>query len=210
MSTGGSNDLYLTINDFARHTGWLHAPMTAYAKDGLVIFAGLLLAGWWVARRRPSRVMAAALLAPVSTVLAVALNQPLIKLVNETRPYVVHPGALVLVSRTSDPSFPSDHAAMAGAVAMGLFLVSRRLGLVAAAFALVMAFARVYVGAHFPQDVVVGLAFGAGVAVVVWLLGRIPTTKLVDMLRGSRLSPLVASAQLAAPVRESVDSGARS
>lgn len=193
------NELYIRINDFARETGWLHAPATAYAKYGLVIFAALLLAGWWMARSRPAGVMAAALLAPVSTLLAVAVNQPIIRHVAESRPYVVHPSALVLVSKTADPSFPSDHAAMAGAVAAGLFLVSWRLGLAATVCALTMAFVRVYVGVHYPQDVLAGLGVGAAVALLVWLLLRIPVTRLVDWLRGTRLRPLIASADGPAP-----------
>ena len=44
------------------------------------------------------------------------------------RPYQTHPWLLVLASRTSDFSFPSDHAVMAGAVAAGLLLVSRLTG----------------------------------------------------------------------------------
>jgi membrane-associated phospholipid phosphatase len=191
VSADTPHDLYMTVNDFARSTGWLHAPMTAYAKYGLLIFAGLLLIGWWVARGRPAKVMAAALLAPVATVVAVGLNQPIIKSVAETRPYVVHPGALVLVSRTSDPSFPSDHAAMAGAVAAGLLFVAWRLGLVAAVCALVMAFARVYVGAHYPHDLLAGLAFGAAIAGLVWLLLRVPVTRIVEHLRGTRVLPLL-------------------
>jgi undecaprenyl-diphosphatase len=71
----------------------------------------------------------------------------------------------VLAHRSSDYSFPSDHAVMAGAVAGGLFLVNRRLGAVAAAAALLMAFARVYIGAHWPGDVLVGLMVGGVVCV---------------------------------------------
>jgi membrane-associated phospholipid phosphatase len=193
------DELYLKINGFARDTGWLHGPATAYAKYGLVVFAALLLVGWWIARPRPARVMAAALLAPVSTLLAVAVNQPIIRHVAESRPYVVHPNALVLVSKTADPSFPSDHAAMAGAVAVGVWLVSWRLGLVATACALVMAADRVYVGVHYAQDVVAGLGVGAFAALLVWLLLRIPVTRLVDRGRTTRLRPLLESADGPAP-----------
>lgn len=44
---------------------------------------------------------------------------------------------------------PSNHATMAGAVPIGLLLVSRRLGVVTAAAAVLLAFSRGYVGAHF-------------------------------------------------------------
>jgi membrane-associated phospholipid phosphatase len=50
------------------------------------------------------------------------------------------------------------------AVVFGAMLISRRLGWVAVVMAVVMAFARVYVGAHFPLDVVAGLAVGAAVS----------------------------------------------
>ena len=68
--------LYLDINDFSRHTSWLHTPMAAYAKYGLGVFAILMLIAWWYARRQPDRVMASALLAPVLAVLAFVINQP--------------------------------------------------------------------------------------------------------------------------------------
>ena len=42
--------LMLAVNSFARHTGWLHAPVLAYASYGVVLFAALLLAGVLVAR----------------------------------------------------------------------------------------------------------------------------------------------------------------
>lgn len=183
--------LFGQLNDFARHTGWLHAPMQAYAADGLVLFALLLVAGWWLARARSPRTMAAALWAGGGMLLAVALNQPIVKSVHEARPYTVHPHILVLAHRSADFSFPSDHAVMSGAVAAGLWLVSRRLGVFAAVAALLMAFARVYIAAHYPHDVIVGLAMGAGVVLVGWLLLATPLTMLVEWLARTPLRPLL-------------------
>jgi membrane-associated phospholipid phosphatase len=128
--------------------------------------------------------LAAAGWAPVATLIAVALNQPLGRLVGEARPYVTHPHILRLAAPTSDFSFPSDHAVMGGAVAVGLLLANRRLGLVAAVLALVLAFARVYIGAHYPWDVLGGLTFGAAVTGLGWLLLRRPLTTLTRWLRG--------------------------
>ncbi|MFD2768076.1 hypothetical protein [Micromonospora eburnea] len=56
--------------------------------------------------------------------LAVAGNQPIVSAVNRPRLYMTLSGILVLADRSTDPSFPSDHATMAGAVAAGLLAVA--------------------------------------------------------------------------------------
>lgn len=189
--SGDGND-FRSINDFAQETPWLHGVMTTYARYGVVLFALLLLAGWWVARSKGGpRRMARALIAPLGVLIAVAANQPLVHHVDEARPHAVFPHALLLVHASTDGSFPSDHATMAGAVAAGLLLVSVRLGLVASAAALLMAFARVYVGAHFPVDVVAGLAFGALVALVVSFIATPLVERLVTRMTAGRLAPLL-------------------
>lgn len=176
--------LMLAVNELAKDTPWLHAVVLAYASYGVVLFGLLLLLGLLYARHRSSAALAAAGWAGLATVLAVALNQPLGQRVGEARPYAVHPGLLRLASPTADFSFPSDHCVMAGAVAVGLLLVSRRLGLVAVVLAVLMAFARVYIAAHYPWDVAAGLLFGAGVALLGWLALRLPLTWATERLRG--------------------------
>jgi undecaprenyl-diphosphatase len=181
------------VNRFARATPALHAPMRLYAEYGVVLFAGLLLLSWWLARADGARAVAAALWAPVGMLLAVAVNQPLVNDVREDRPYTVFPHALVLVGRSHDYGFPSDHAVMAGAVAAGVLLAHRRLGAVTVVAALLLAFSRVYVAAHFPLDVVVGLILGAAVTVAGYLVVRRPLTALATRLTRTPLRPLLAS-----------------
>ena len=190
---GGDRHDFELVNRLARDTGWLHGPVVAYATYGVILFAGLLVVGWWLARRSGSaRRTAAAVWAGIGTVLAVGLN--LVSLVHEARPYTVIPHALLLVPASADPSFPSDHATMAGAVAAGLFLVNRRLGVIAGALALLMGFARVYVGAHYPIDVAAGLAVGAAVVLLGYAAIRPLLVPVVDALGRSRLRPLVLAA----------------
>src|SRR4051794_31375939 len=170
--------IFTAVNAFARTTPWLHGFLLGYATYGVVLFAVLLGWGWWIARQRGSG-MPAALWAPVGVLLAVAVNQPIVVAVGEPRPYTVLPHLLVLATPSADPSFPSDHATMAGAVAAGLLLVDRRLGAVAAAAAVLMGFARVYIAAHYPQDVLAGFALGALVTLVGYMLVRRLLTLLV-------------------------------
>ncbi len=62
-------------------------------------------------------------------------------------------------------SFPSGHSASAAAFATGAALEMPVLGAPLGALAAGVAFSRIYTGAHYPSDVVAGLAIGAGVAI---------------------------------------------
>lgn len=192
--SGDSHDFRI-VNDFARDTSWLHGFMEFVARDRIFLLGLALLAGWWLGRRGKSpRQVAIAVWSALAALAAVALVQPIASATDEKRPFVVLPHVLQLISHANDAGFPSDHATAAGAVAAGLFFVSWRLGLVTLLWSLIVAFSRVYVGVHFPQDVAAGLALGAvvavlGVFVVVPLL-----TRIAEWLVKTPLRPLIVAA----------------
>src|SRR6266545_4878153 len=84
----------------------------------------------------------------------------------------------------------------AGAAAVGLVFVSRVLAAAAVAAALLMAFARVYVAAHYPVDVAAGLVLGAVVAVACYALSRRLLVRGVHAVASTRLRPLVTASAL--------------
>lgn len=62
-------------------------------------------------------------------------------------------------------SFPSDHAMLFFTLATGLFFVSRILGIIAIAHAIfVICLPRIYLGLHYPTDILVGALLGIGVS----------------------------------------------
>ncbi|MEU6587000.1 phosphatase PAP2 family protein [Nocardia sp. NPDC046763] len=197
--------IFYDINDFARDTPWLHPIVSGYANYGVVLFGVLLLAGWWIARRDgdPAR-MVAAVWAPLGMLIALVINQPIAAAVDETRPCNALHDIVVLHCNT-DAGFPSDHAVMAGAVAAGLWLVHRRLAVLGAVAALVMAFARVYIAAHYLQDVLAGLALGAAVSLVGFYLARPLMARLLALLARTPLRILLTdtAAEPAAAQQES-------
>jgi undecaprenyl-diphosphatase len=135
----------------------------------LVVLVALTFLIPWASRRLERR--QGAVLATAAAGLSLLLNQPLASAVDRTRPYIAHPAhAHLLISRSPDPSFPSDHATGAFAFAMGLWLYDRALGAAFFVLAAILAFSRVYVGTHYPGDVVAGALLGMAVAVVLYLV----------------------------------------
>lgn len=78
-------------------------------------------------------------------------------------------------SNASDPSFPSAHAARAFAVAVLLTCGRPRWqASVAVGVAAMIGISRIYLGVHWPSDVLAGALFGAGIALLVLKLGNMP------------------------------------
>ncbi len=181
------------INRLADRTGWAHGFFEANASYGIVLFALLLLVAYLEGRQHGDlRAMSASIWAGAATLIAVGLGQLIGNAVHRARPYVTMPGVHLLVDRTSDFSFPSDHATAVGAVAAGLVIANRRWGLIASVLALVMAFPRVYVGAHYPGDVVAGLALGAIIAGGIGLFVVPGLARAASWMSTTRLRVLVA------------------
>lgn len=193
---GPNGSWYLDINNFAVHTPWAHAFMSAYAYiAGMAFLAFLLLVAWWRARsdRNPQWAVAAVLWAAAGTVCAFIIAQPISHVVAEVRPYYHFHGVEVLVPKATDFGFPSDHATVAGAVMTGLWMTRRDrwLAFIATVAGLLLAFSRVYVGAHYPGDVVGGLVLGALVILVIWPIGMLILRFVTRVVDRTPLRPLV-------------------
>jgi undecaprenyl-diphosphatase len=106
------------------------------------------------------------------TVVAVALADwaatALKAIVDRPRPFVRYPEPKVLVPRPHDGSFPSGHAATSFAAATILSLAFPKAAPAFLVLAAAVAYSRVYVGVHYPLDLIAGAAVGAAVASVLW------------------------------------------
>jgi undecaprenyl-diphosphatase len=217
---GLNTSAYLDLNRFARQTPWAHSFMHAYALWlGPVLLAIVFLAVygivWW---RRSAHAAALLVLGGLGTVISLGFNQLVAHAAKELRPYATHPQVLVLVAKTHDYSFPSDHSVVAGGLTMAVLLLLSQGGLrrsdagdsrtggaagdmeispalvafvvASLVLGLFLCFARVYVGAHYPGDVVAGYLLSAVVVVLASFL-RPVAYWLVDRIEPSAIGVLV-------------------
>jgi undecaprenyl-diphosphatase len=184
--------LYRDITDFAQATPmWVQHGAEAWTEAGLLVFVAMFAACWWRARRDSSHAFAIAALAPLATAVAYVCSEVLKSAVAEERPCRAVAGAALSLAECpshGDWSFPSNHATIAGASTVALALVRRTLLWLTAPLALLMAFSRVFVGVHYPHDVMAGLALGTLVALAAVRLGTGPMTRLAGTLRTSSAS----------------------
>jgi undecaprenyl-diphosphatase len=160
-----------TLNDFARGHDRFEDAWRFLAEVAPYLFVALL-AGLFFMRGRWRSVSArhGVVAAGFSAVLALGVAQVISSIWDRPRPYVAHPDDVHLfVSPSSDPSFPSDHATAAFAIAVAILLRDRRAGLVALAMAVAVSVSRVVVGIHYPSDVAGGALIGTLAALVFWL-----------------------------------------
>ncbi|MEU5532599.1 phosphatase PAP2 family protein [Streptomyces sp. NPDC020362] len=175
LAESGSNpdvDLLYDINGLAKDAPhWFDRVMEFVGEYGLLLAMVLMVLWcWWSVRRRADEdaasSVAALVWAPLAAGLAVLVNVPIRGFVARPRPFNDHQGLDVLVSGKTDFSFVSDHATITMALGVGMFVANRRFGIVGIGLALLEGFCRVYMGVHYPTDVVGGFALGTAVALL--------------------------------------------
>lgn len=159
-----------SLNDFLFHHDGVEDPLLFYVNLSEALFAATLVIIFLAARGpRFADWRRASVAAVLSAGLALAVGKVISELVDRSRPFVADPHGVHLFSgHAADPSFPSDHATAAFAIAVAIVLRKRGWGIVALVAATVLSVGRVAIGIHYPSDVLAGAALGAAAALALW------------------------------------------
>lgn len=162
-------------------THWINAPagssvlldsiMVTATQFGVPLLVLLIVLQWW-SRQERLYVRHTCVAAGLSFLIGLGLNQIILLFVHRIRPYNASVSHLI-ISRSGDWSFPSDHATATFAIAASFLLHGfGRRGLAFLASALLVCGSRVYIGTHYVTDVLGGAATGILAAAAVRALYR--------------------------------------
>ena len=170
--TQWDTDVLFWFQDHLR-ADWLNPIMKVitHLGDGGIIW--ILLC---IALLIPKKTRRIGLVAAIALAFSFCVNDLIIKhLVNRVRPYDAIQGLVRLIGEQSSTSFPSGHSSAAFATATGILLASHKKWpvwpkLLIVFIACMIAFSRIYVGVHYPSDVIMGMVVAISCSLIVYLV----------------------------------------
>ena len=151
--------LLFTFNGLAGKNSAVDQFMIFCASDLVFIIFALtvVLLGYLLHKRQ----IATVLWFVGSLVVTYVLLQVAASLYVDHRPFVDH-HLTQLVAHAAGKSFPSDHTTVTAAIAAALLFLTpfKRIGIAVAICAFLIGFARIFVGIHYPVDILGGLVVG--------------------------------------------------
>ncbi|QEL82821.1 undecaprenyl-diphosphatase (plasmid) [Bacillus sp. JAS24-2] len=154
-------NVFKFINGFVKQNPILDYTMIFFAEYAQY-FLMICLLILWILNKKGKLVVLQTILA-CST--AFTINKVLGLFFYRDRPFISHFDINQLVEHAANSSFPSDHATSAFVIGITLWLYyKKRLGAILLISACLIAFSRVWVGVHYPLDVLAGVIIGCTTA----------------------------------------------
>lgn len=151
----------------------IFVAITSLGNGGLIWIAGAVL------MLIPKKTRKIGILTLIALGFSVLIDNIILKnLVARIRPYEVISGLTSLIGAQNDFSFPSGHTGSSFAAAVVMYRgLPKKIGVPVLVFAFLMGFSRLYVGVHYPSDVICGALIGTGIALLTDWAGTKVTRK---------------------------------
>lgn len=161
-------NIFNIINGLAGIYEWLDACAVFLAKNSEYILAVFLVMILIYNFRKYWKMVLEALIAAVFTrfVLAEIMRAFFFR----ARPFVSHQVNQLIEYNSQEASFPSGHACFYFALSTIIYFYNKKLGIAFYVFSLLIVFSRVFVGIHWPSDILAGAVLGI---LVGWILNKL-------------------------------------
>ncbi|GIP32801.1 undecaprenyl-diphosphatase [Paenibacillus sp. J2TS4] len=158
--------IFKSINQWAAGDSFVNQLMIFFAEYAEYIFVIGLLVYWFTRKQRNRQMVLQTALAACT---ALAVNKVLGHLLYRSRPFVDH-DVIQLIAHDANASFPSNHAAATFVIATAIWLFRKKEGRLWLILASIVSLSRIWVGVHYPLDILGGMMNGILCAVVIHII----------------------------------------
>ncbi|MED4729104.1 undecaprenyl-diphosphatase [Aneurinibacillus migulanus] len=168
-------DAFRLINDLGKQYPYLN-PVIVFLAEYMLYFLCLSIVVYWFTRTNKNRMMV--IQAVIAFILAEILGKMAGQFHSHYQPFAVLPHVNQLIEHDIDNSFPSDHTILFFSVCISFWLVRKKGQWLWLMLPFCVAISRIWVGVHYPIDVITGALLGVISALFVyWLVPKLSSIK---------------------------------
>ncbi|MGQ7875394.1 undecaprenyl-diphosphatase [Bacillus sp. 1A] len=150
-------DAFRAINDLGKQYSSLNSTMV-FLAEYMVYFLGLIIIAYWFTQSRQNKMVI--IQAMIAFITAEIIGKLAGKLYLNYQPFAALPNVNKLVDHAVDNSFPSDHTILFFSICFSFWIVRKKARWLWLVLAFCVAISRIWVGVHYPFDILTGALIG--------------------------------------------------
>lgn len=169
-----NNNLFRMINDLGEEFPFTNLPMI-FIAEYTVFFLAIFVIVFWFTKNKENKIMLIS--AGMAFILAEAIGKFAGLFHYNQQPFAVLSNTNQLIEKSINNSFPSDHTILFFSFCMSFWLFKKGKWIIWILLAILVGISRIWVGVHYPFDVLVGAFIGITSAVIMYF--TVPKLKLI-------------------------------
>lgn len=174
-----NESLFRLINDLGKQYTFFN-PIFVFIAEYTVIFLAITVITFWFTRVKQNRIMI--ICGSITFVIAEIVGKVAGKIHSNNQPFAELSNVNQLIEKAVDNSFPSDHTILFFSFCMTFWLFKDGKGLIWVVLAFLVGISRIWVGVHYPADIIVGAIISIISAILVFRI--VPKLSLTQKLLG--------------------------
>ncbi len=172
-------NLFRMINDLGKQQTYLN-PTLVFIAEYMVFLLAIAVIIFWFTRINKNRMMV--ICGTITFVFSEIIGKVAGKIHSNNQPFAELSNVNKLIEKAVDNSFPSDHTILFFSFCVTFWIFSKKLGYLWVVLAFLVGISRVWVGVHYPADVIVGAIISTFSALIVYMV--VPKLSFIHKLLG--------------------------